>query len=563
MTGFIFSPTPENQTLRRFGHDLLPSTFGETLRATFDDPQLRPTELLETQAAVNLEAADETPADERRRLLLEAQRRVQGDAPEVTLFQRERSRLLSVEEAKERFPSLEFKEPVRERVAQILAKQKREEAIRKDIIDRGPRGIGTLAAQLGVSLVATATDPVNVASAFVPVVSQARFAGLVARTGLTRARLSKGIIEGAVGNALLEPVVGGLSRAQQLDYEMSDALINIALGGLLGGGLHVTGGKISDFVSSRSPAEREAALRTSVAQAAQGKRVNIDPIVREDFSVLDPDRVFREGAPAARPFDLGELKGKGTAARFSDFTPLSQQDRRFLEGFVQELRETDRGELIFREVEGRGGTPDITGRRADTPEEFQQFNREAREAQREAKRIREANKRLPDDQKQPVPKAPAILTRAKVERVAEKMISRQPLGRAEGEIAEFLAGVARDRRESNVRDILSARSARNLEDERSIQAIAEREAALDNDATADFRASQRIQKSIDSFPGDIDDNAAQTEILFEREQIDALRASGVLSEAMEKQLDELEELVTQAESFGRAARAAALCMGRQ
>lgn len=601
MAGFVFSPTPDNAGLRRFGHDLLPATLGESLSATFNDPQLSPLELLKTQSEINLAAADDTPADRRRREFVHARDRMHQiptiDPIEIAPFQREKTKLLSAEEANEKFghTGAKFDAPIREKAAELIAKGKRAEAIRKDTIARGPQGVGPFAAKIGVSLAAAAIDPLNVVSALVPVIGAARMAGMVARQGVTRARLARGAIEGAVGNALIEPIVGGLSAAQQLDYGMSDALVNIALGGLLGGGLHVTGGKISDVVQARSAASREEALRSAVAQAAQGRRIAIEHVFKQDlrsstsltprnagdvrfplpekvegdFSFLDPEKVFGgRTAPPARDFDLGPATGKGTGAKFADYTPLPEQDARHLEGFIQELRETDRGELIFREVDGQGGTPEVSGRKADTPDEFQEANRDAKEQAREAKKIRKANKTLPDDKKKPVPRVPAILTRDKVEKVAEKMFAGAPLGRAEADVAEFLAGVARDRRTRNANEIVEFRAdreidiaARRAEDEASVKAIADREASFESDLTADFAAADRAQRYLDESPAESD--AAQLEVEFHTEQVDALRRAGLLDAAMEKQIKEVDDLLPRAESFGDGARAAAICMGRQ
>ncbi len=184
--------------------------------------------------------------------------------------------LITAEEANELFgdTGAKFDKPITRRAAELVAEVKREEKIRQDIVARGPRGVLPTLAQFGASLAGAAIDPLNIAAAFIPIVSQARFAGFVARMGLTRARVATGTIEGAIGNALIEPGVFVLARGQQLDYEMSDALVNIALGGLLGGGLHVAAGRVGDVISRRSAETREALLRGATAQAARGNRID-------------------------------------------------------------------------------------------------------------------------------------------------------------------------------------------------------------------------------------------------------------------------------------------------
>jgi len=58
--------------------------------------------------------------------------------------------------------------------------------------------------------------------------------------------------------------------------------MNIAFGTVFGGGLHVASGAIGDAISRVQYKTREAALRVSVAQLAEGNRVNVEPILKLD-----------------------------------------------------------------------------------------------------------------------------------------------------------------------------------------------------------------------------------------------------------------------------------------
>ena len=86
----------------------------------------------------------------------------------------------------------------------------------------------------GVGFAAMAVDPLELATAFIPIVGEAR---LVSRFGRVGGRTVAGMMDGLVGAAATEPVYYGLSRQQQLDYTMADALLNIGLGAILGGGI--------------------------------------------------------------------------------------------------------------------------------------------------------------------------------------------------------------------------------------------------------------------------------------------------------------------------------------
>lgn len=132
----------------------------------------------------------------------------------------------------------------------ILVRRKRQELQRADVFARGPGGVGAGAARLGVAFYESLFDPLNIASAFVPVVGQARYAALLAGAagagGRAVVRAGIGAAEGMVGAAILEPLVYSAAKAEQADYGMADSLANIAFGGLFGGGLHAGGGAIRD-----------------------------------------------------------------------------------------------------------------------------------------------------------------------------------------------------------------------------------------------------------------------------------------------------------------------------
>lgn len=131
----------------------------------------------------------------------------------------------------------------------ILIERKREEVKRKLILDNAPAS--TIPVQLLAGFGASVLDPINVASAFVPIVGEARYASMLARAGTSVAaraavRAQVGAVEGAVGAALVEPLVLYASAQDQSDYGAVDSLLNVAFGSVLGGGLHSAGGYISD-----------------------------------------------------------------------------------------------------------------------------------------------------------------------------------------------------------------------------------------------------------------------------------------------------------------------------
>ena len=154
-----------------------------------------------------------------------------------------------------------FEEDEKQSTVDILVERKEEENERRSIINRGPQGLPVGAAKLVTSFVASAADPINLAAAFIPCVGQSNFTRLVARYGFTRARLTKGAIEGTLGTALFEPIVYTAAQREQSDYDLLDSFIAVSFGTILGGGLHVGAGKLKDFIKRRKFEKKVNAAR--------------------------------------------------------------------------------------------------------------------------------------------------------------------------------------------------------------------------------------------------------------------------------------------------------------
>ena len=90
-------------------------------------------------------------------------------------------------------------------IALYLVKRKEIEQQRSSIMARGPQN--TYGTSFLASMATNFLDPINIGAAFVPIVGEARFANMVARSGKNVARLQRGFVEGFVGNAGIEPIV--------------------------------------------------------------------------------------------------------------------------------------------------------------------------------------------------------------------------------------------------------------------------------------------------------------------------------------------------------------------
>ena len=175
---------------------------------------------------------------------------------------------------------LKFEEDTREGLVNYLVERKELEQERSNIISRGPEGKLAKSFFFLESLATGFIDPINIAASFVPVVGQARFANMVARSGKNVARMKKGFVEGLVGNAAVEPLVYGVAKSEQADYDIYDSFTNIAVGGFIGSAAHVGFGRIGDFLAEQrgkpniyqrlaaiSPENQQALLKHAVGRA--------------------------------------------------------------------------------------------------------------------------------------------------------------------------------------------------------------------------------------------------------------------------------------------------------
>ncbi len=240
---------------------------------------------------------------------------------------------------------LSFTNPLPDSVASSMYDDKRAELMRESVGARRPAGLLNSAAGLGTQFAAGALDPLNLAASFIPVVGEARYASwladagsAIARTGI---RAGVGAAQGAVGTAPIAALQYGLSREEGGDMTASDALLNIAFGSVLGGGLHASLGALGDAISpfKSNPARmasgvdtaasaladaplstREAALRSSIAQLVSGQPVEVEPFFagnelggyRRTLADLDNEDAAMMAEPAQNPAlqnDLETIRG--------------------------------------------------------------------------------------------------------------------------------------------------------------------------------------------------------------------------------------------------------------
>ena len=167
---------------------------------------------------------------------------------------------------------------------------------------------------MGVSFL----DPVNIGASFIPVVGQANFARLAARTGFTTARLTRGAAEGLAGAALLEPLVYGVAQSVQADYDITDSLLNLTFGTILGGGLHVGAGKLKDINTARNFKKRIREANTPDEQLN---------LYKEYYPADGPImKKLEETSPETRRLLLEKSVGDLLTEQPVDVTPIAARD---------------------------------------------------------------------------------------------------------------------------------------------------------------------------------------------------------------------------------------------
>ena len=441
---------------------------------------------------------------------------------------------------------LKYDDDVPEALFEWDLRNKRKEIERRAILERS-RGPLTSALGIGAQFLAQAKDPINIASAFIPVVGPTRFAAMVARIGVTRARAVTGLVEGAVGASLVEPIVLAQARAEQSDYGPADALLNVTFGTLLGGGLHVGAGAVADVgarlrgrptlgqrVSALPLQSRERLMRTAVASLAEGRQVDIATLL----DLEEADLAVRQAAVR------GETVGTGTTARREafDLGPLEEGEFRQ----VSRLTDAERRELdeVLTAV-----------RRTDTTE------------QREA--IRAIEERLAAAE-QTTPRGPDRRRRAprrkvepqEVEQAGRKLQRGEPIRAEEAPVAQALADEVVERRAARSTAAESPDLAARAREE--VRAEATRRPG-DDSLSSDRGAAAEIELQVSSQRAGQDlVESAQEELDEAMERLNAVReATGLGAEETAETFAEFDEAIEQADAIARAVRAAALCQLRR
>jgi hypothetical protein len=259
---------------------------------------------------------------------------------------------------------LHFKEDTREGVVDYLVKRKLIEQQRSQLISRGPSGNFAQSTFFLASMGTSFFDPINIGASFIPVVGQARFAGMVARSGKNVARMKKGFVEGLVGNAAVEPIVYGVAQSEQSDYDQYDAFTNIAAGGFLGSAFHVGIGRLGDFIAEKrgkpniyqrlaaiSPENQQALLKYTIGKHLKGEKVDTGDLI------VNKSRI---GDEQLTKLDEQILEYKGLYKK-----ALDNGDRKSAKTYLQILRNLQKEERAVFEAKKKANDDAIQNNKTD------------------------------------------------------------------------------------------------------------------------------------------------------------------------------------------------------
>lgn len=237
----------------------------------------------------------------------------------------------------------------------LMIQNQQDRIARQVAIEASPGGARSVAG-FGVSFAVSALDPLNIATAFVPVVGEARYTALLAGAGgifgRSAIRAGVGAAEGLAGSVLAEPLIYGLNQQLQNDYTMVDSLSNIAFGTAFGGGLHVLAGGAGEayrglrgvpnsFDNLRGLTMREAMdvqkfrneLSAGKVQDIEAATANFSDSMRQAAGLpARADQItINEAKPAARPLDNVSGVEQAPFAKLYEMSPEAARTRAIYE----------------------------------------------------------------------------------------------------------------------------------------------------------------------------------------------------------------------------------------
>lgn len=246
---------------------------------------------------------------------------------------------------------------------ETLMERKRTELRRRDVFSRAQGGLAEGAQRLGIVFATSLVDPIGAGVNFVPVVGEARYGALLARAstiGRIGVRAGVGAAEGIAGAALVEPLTYTMRSSEQADYSMADSLLNVALGGVVGAGLHVTVGTTGEGIESilarRSLIPRAVGLSAPdrLVESRLAKKVegNLDGAIADYGKIVGTDGGRLLNTDLARELSPEYRADRTRSAAVHE--PASYLVKQIYERKLAEAPEADEDPLVVFSAGGTG-----------------------------------------------------------------------------------------------------------------------------------------------------------------------------------------------------------------
>jgi hypothetical protein len=204
-------------------------------------------------------------------------------------------RKLPKEELEEKYPDLKghFDQEHTEAGAELIAKNVRRVRELEETVARGPKGFIAGTSQFAAALVPHAIDPVNLASGYAvgvglkAMVNAKKFAkigqalAIGSKAQKPAQAFVENVIEGAVGNFVVEPLNYAAGELEDSDYSVSQGAMN-TIGSAVGfAGIGYLGRKSINALSRMGDYYTQAVGDSAMAQTLNGQPVNVKPLFEQ------------------------------------------------------------------------------------------------------------------------------------------------------------------------------------------------------------------------------------------------------------------------------------------
>jgi hypothetical protein len=211
---------------------------------------------------------------------------------------------------------LKFDEPVRESVARVMNRRKRDEMDRNFFLAQGS-STGRFIPGMATSLLGAVSNPLDLGLMFVPFVGEEAVAAkattvvgkIAARRLVTREtlqglvpaapRLTESVINGVVGQTMFEIPNIIASRQDQADYGPKQAAFNILAGGGFAAAMHGAG----MLLSKLGRGTREEMTRQALNQFLKDENIKVDNFVKLDEEAIWAKIRFDQDSTLQKAYD--------------------------------------------------------------------------------------------------------------------------------------------------------------------------------------------------------------------------------------------------------------------